>query len=138
LFVARFIGSPGMNLVAGTFANGAVQLSGGNVYPVPEQWLRPLTTHLTSNSVILGFRPEAAHIHANGRLRSEVYASDLHGAFNMLHLALGSEADDAIVHVRAERGGRIEMGTNLAFDLDAELVRFFDPQTEQAILLEKR
>ena len=30
LFVANFIGSPGMNLVPGKYANGVVHLQGGN------------------------------------------------------------------------------------------------------------
>jgi multiple sugar transport system ATP-binding protein len=136
LFVARFIGSPGMNLITGKLAEGVVYLPGGNQYQVPERWLRPLTQHLSTDSVILGFRPEAAHIHVDGRLHSEVYASDLHGAFNMLHLALDEGADGSVVHVRGERGGRIAIGAHLAFDLDEEMVRFFDPQTEVAIIRE--
>lgn len=136
LFVARFIGSPGMNLLTGTVADGVVHLPGGNQYRLPAQWVRPLARHLSTNTVILGFRPEAAVIHPDGALRSEVYASDLHGAFNMLHLALDERDDGSVVHVRAERGGRIQIGTHLSFDLDAEMVRFFDPQTEQAILPE--
>src|SRR5687767_6521345 len=35
LFVARFIGSPGMNLLAGRYADGVIELPGDNRYPVP-------------------------------------------------------------------------------------------------------
>jgi multiple sugar transport system ATP-binding protein len=136
LFVARFIGSPGMNLLEGNFADGVVHLPGGNQYRLPERWARPLTQQLSSDTVILGFRPEAAHIRPNGPLKSEVYASDLHGAFNMLHLSLNGGAAGSVVHIRGERGGHAEMGEQLAFDLDEELVRFFNPQTEAAILPE--
>lgn len=134
LFVARFIGSPGMNLIEGKFADGQVHLPGGNTYTVPERWLRPLTSQLSTNDIILGFRPEAAHTRSDGRLKSEVYASDLRGAFNMMHLSLA--ADTPVIHVRGERGSRAEIGSHLAFDLDDEMVRFFNPQTEQALLLE--
>jgi multiple sugar transport system ATP-binding protein len=136
LFVARFIGSPGMNLLEGKFADGVVHLPGGNQYRVPERWIRPLSQQLSSDAVILGFRPEAAHIRPEAQLKSEVYASDLHGAFNMLHLSLNGGAAGSVVHIRGERGGHAEMGEHLAFDLDEELVRFFNPQTETAILPE--
>ena len=35
LFVANFIGSPGMNLVPGKYADGVVHLEGGSDYAVP-------------------------------------------------------------------------------------------------------
>ncbi len=135
LFVARFIGSPGMNLVAGKLVDGVVHLPGGNQYVAPQRWLRPLTNQLSDENVILGFRPENAHANEHGALQAEVYASDLHGAFNMLHLALDSDADD-VVHVRAERGVGHVIGDKVTFDLDPDMIRFFNPQTETAVLPE--
>ncbi len=38
LFVANFIGSPGMNLVKGKFVDGVVQLPGDHRLSVPESW----------------------------------------------------------------------------------------------------
>lgn len=136
LFVARFIGSPGMNLIDGTLENGVVHLPGGNQFEVPQRWLRPLTDQLSDNHVIMGFRPEAAQANGDGQFRAEVYASDLHGAFNMLHLALGGEDEGTVVHVRGERGSGHQMGEVVPFKLDPELVRFFNPKTEMAILPE--
>lgn len=133
LFVARFIGSPGMNLVRGTYENGVVHLPGGNQYPVPPRWQRPLTAQLHNNQIILGFRPEAAAASSSGSLKGEVYASDLFGSYNMLHLALD---EDSIVHVRGERGAGHEMGNIVAFDIDPDMVRFFNPQTETAVIPE--
>ena len=62
LFVANFIGSPGMNLIKGNYANGVVHLPGENKFPVPEAWKPPLAQRLTSDEVIIGFRPEAARV----------------------------------------------------------------------------
>lgn len=136
LFVARFIGSPGMNLVTGKYADGVVTLPGDNRYEIPEKWQRPLTNQISGDEVILGFRPEAAAAVGSGDFNAEVYASDLHGAFNMLHLALNGDADESVVHVRVERGMSHKIGTNVAFSLDPEMVRFFDPKTETAVKLE--
>jgi multiple sugar transport system ATP-binding protein len=134
LFVARFIGSPGMNLIAGKFTDGVVHLPGGNTYTVPPRWLRPLANQLSTDNIILGFRPEAAHASNTGQLQAEVYASNLHGAFNMLHLSW--QAGTEVVHVRAERGAGHMIGDQVRFDLNPEMVRFFKPETETAVLPE--
>ena len=135
-FVGYFIGSPGMNLIEGAYKDGIVELPGDNQFDVPDRWRPALKTHLSGDSVVMGFRPEGAHANETGDLSAEVYASDLHGAFNMMHVALEEENVDAMVHIRGERGSRHEIGDNIRFDLDSEMVRFFDPVNEQAILLE--
>jgi multiple sugar transport system ATP-binding protein len=130
LFVARFIGSPGMNLVAGHYAaNGLVQLPGGNQYRVPEAWQPPLCKAL-AGEVTVGFRPEAARLNPEGTLAGEVYASDMHGAYTVLHVNLG---EHEIVHVRGERIHDYPIGTPVRFDIDPDMVRFFHPETEKAI-----
>ncbi len=136
LFVARFIGSPGMNLVKGRYADGMVQLPGGNQLPVPARWQPALANKLSSDEVMLGFRPEAAQITANGALNTQVYASALHGAYAMLHLALDGEKGEAMTHVRAVKNTSYPIGTPLRFDLDPQMVRFFDPKTELALKAE--
>ncbi len=136
LFVARFIGSPGMNLIEGAYSDGTVHLPGDNKYNVPDRWRPALETQLTSDQVTMGFRPEGAQVSESGGLDAEVYASDLHGAFNMMHVALEKENVDAVVHIRGERGSGHEIGDRLRFKLDSEMVRFFDPASEQAISVE--
>ena len=134
LFVARFIGSPGMNLIAGRYDGGAIGLPGQNRYTAPAAWRAALDRDHAGKDVILGFRPEAVRVAAAGALTARVYADDLHGAYTMLHLALGGdEADETIVHARAGRETNYPIDTPLRFDLDEEQVRFFDPATEKAI-----
>lgn len=137
LFVARFIGSPGMNLLPGTYKDGRVHLPGGNKFTVPDRWQATLATQLSSDQIVLGFRPEAAYAGGTGDLGAEVYASDLHGAFNMLHLALEADNVEAVVHIRGDRSYSHIIGDDMRFGLEAERVRFFDPHTEQAIVLEE-
>ena len=134
LFVARFIGSPGMNLLPGTYADGALALAGGGRLPVPAPWRAAIERAAPAGGrVVLGFRPEAALLRPIGPLAAEVYADDLHGAYTMLHLALAGA--DTIVHARAARELSYPIGTPVRFDLDPELVRFFDEATERAIEL---
>jgi multiple sugar transport system ATP-binding protein len=131
LFVARFIGSPGMNLIHGTYRSGAVELPGGSRYPVPDPWRPGLENGLPSDGhVILGFRPEAVRLSENGAIRSTVYADDLHGGYTMLHLELG---DDTVIHARTGRDLDHPIGKPVQFDLDPVMARFFHPETELAI-----
>jgi multiple sugar transport system ATP-binding protein len=131
LFVARFIGSPGMNLLQGRYDGGVVELPGGNRYTVTGEWRGALDRELSGREVVVGFRPEAARVGPAGALAARVYASDLHGAYTMLHLAFGD--DGGVVHARAGRATDYPIDTPVRFDLDPEQVRFFDPQSEMAI-----
>jgi multiple sugar transport system ATP-binding protein len=133
LFVARFIGSPGMNLLAGRYGRGAVHLPEGVTYQVPGEWVPALDRALGGEGdVILGFRPEAATVNSAG-LPASVYATDLLGGYTMLHLELG---DHEIVHARASRETHYPIGTPVRFALDPAMVRFFDTKTERAIVRE--
>ena len=134
LFVARFIGSPGMNLVAARYDDGVVYLDGDNKFEVNDGWRGTLGSSLNGDgSVIIGFRPEAASVHTDGKLQGTTYASDMHGAYRMLHIQL---ANREIVHVRSDRQMGYGIGENLRFDLDPAQVRFFHPETELALLKE--
>jgi multiple sugar transport system ATP-binding protein len=133
LFVARFIGSPGMNLVRGDYAEGTVQLPGENRLAVLDEWRPVLDEQVEGKPVILGFRPEAAIPAADGAWQGQVYADDLHGAFAMIHLALDGPAAEHMVHVRAARDTHPTIGETLRFNLDPTMIRFFDAESEQAL-----
>jgi hypothetical protein len=55
----------------------------------------------------------------------------LYGAYTMLHVMLAG--GEEIVHIRGDRLVRHPIGTAVHFDLDPEMVRFFNPKTEMAI-----
>jgi multiple sugar transport system ATP-binding protein len=127
LFVARFIGSPGMNLLSSQYADGVAALPGDNRYTVPAEW----RAALPAGELIVGFRPEAVAVSPSGAISGRIYAADLHGAYTMLHVAIGGE--DLIVHARAPREMNYAIDTPVRFDLDPTMIRFFDPKTEAAI-----
>lgn len=132
LFVARFIGSPGMNLLAGEYSDGALTLPGGNRYAVPAHWQRAFADRLNGErELVVGFRPEAASLSGTGQLVGEVYATELYGAYTMLHVRLAEDAP--VIHLRSDRLDRYPIGTAVRFDLVPEMVRVFDPQTERAL-----
>ena len=133
LFVARFIGSPGMNLVPGKLSEGMLYLPGSNQIGLSPEWKATLDRNVGGEGdAILGFRPEAGQISDSGVLAAQVYATELYGAYTMLHLSIG----DVVIHIRAERGIDYPLGATVRFDLDPEMMRFFDPQTQAAITRE--
>jgi multiple sugar transport system ATP-binding protein len=131
LFVARFIGSPGMNLIDGRYRTGNVILPGGSVINVPDRWRGALERGLGADGkVIVGFRPEAVRVASDSEIAAAVYADDLHGGYSMLHLEL---SDGVIVHGRVGRDARYTIGERVTFGIAPEMIRFFNPRSEAAI-----
>ncbi len=134
LFVAQFIGSPGMNLVTGQYANGVFHIPNCGPYPVPVDWVPALNEAVNGEGeVVLGFRPEAVSVAEAGALPATVYATDLHGGYTMLHLDL---CDNQLVHARTTREAQYKIHAPVRFDLNPGMVRFFHPKTEKAIVRE--
>ena len=127
VFVARFIGSPGMNLLGGAVVEGVAQLPGGNRYPLPQRVVQASK----NNKVIVGFRPEAIAIKPTGALTGNILSVDLHGSYTMLIITLDSA--DQVIHARVSRDGDYRVGEAVRFDLQESMVRFFDPDTERAL-----
>ena len=63
-------------------------------------------------------------------MAGKVYASELQGAYSVLHVNVNA---DAIVHIRTDRQVDYPIGTTVKFDIDQKMVRFFNPDTKAAI-----
>jgi ABC-type sugar transport system ATPase subunit len=131
LFVARFIGSPGMNLVKCSRTEAGVRMGDCDPYPLPPGWAAPIGRALANrDELVVGFRPEAARVSPTGRLAGEVYATDMHGGYTVLHAKI---CEGEIVHIRSDRQANFPMGATVRFDLEPDMVRFFDPASELAL-----
>jgi multiple sugar transport system ATP-binding protein len=131
LFVANFIGSPGMNLVKGKFVDGAVQLPGNHRLRVPDGWESALKKQLGNDgAIVVGFRPEAGEMVVDGDVIGEVYAVDMNGSDSLLHLAL---VDKTIIRIRVDRSVKAPIGTVANIRIDPKYLRFFDAETEAAL-----
>jgi multiple sugar transport system ATP-binding protein len=90
-FVASFIGSPAMNLVDGSIANGVFEAPGMRVPGLPTDLSGPVT---------LGFRAEDATIAAaDGQIAAPVYSIELLGEASMIAYRIG----DSLVSVKAPK-----------------------------------
>jgi multiple sugar transport system ATP-binding protein len=134
LFVANFIGSPGMNLVKCHYRAGKLTLPGGSIYEPEAKWQKAIDHQLGDDQdVILGFRPEAAQIVTETKISADVFLVEMNGSNMLLDLHLD---DDHIVRVRTSRGINYGIGTKINFNLDPQMVRFFNPTTEAALGME--
>ncbi len=113
-FVAGFIGSPAMNLVEGTLANGSFTAEGLRVDGLP-------TAH--SGNVTLGFRAEdASLITSGGQIAAPVYSIELLGEASMISYRIGG----ALVSIKAAKDYRANIGDVVQATVPASICHLFD------------
>jgi len=133
VFVARFIGSPGMNILKGRPAESdgglVIDLGPLGVTPaLPAELAAALRRH--DGDVLYGFRPEQASLVREGRgLSMAVTFVERIGARTILHLGEGEGA----VKVVTDNDARVTVGETLIVIPDMGSVRIFDAATGRAI-----
>jgi len=120
LFVAHFIGSPGMNFVEGEVRKGRFVAAGLEL---------PLSREIRPGRTTLGVRPEFIRMDAVGVLPAEVVMDEYMGSCRNVHL----EAACGRLVMRGKAEHRQRLGEKLALSLDPEHVRFFDPGTGKSL-----
>ena len=134
LFVAGFIGSPGMNFIEGKLAQEDGQLAfrwGDAQLPMTNKQSRQLETNYSNQSVILGVRPETIDVSLNGQsgLDGVVYVEEPMGSDVFIVVDVG----DSQVLVRTDADFRTEIGTKLKLHFNPDKLHFFNPQSGEAI-----
>ena len=120
LFVANFIGSPGMNFVKGEVRDGRF-LAEGLEFGLPRK-VRP-------GGAVLGVRPEFVREDAGGVLGAEVIMDEYMGGCRNIYLKAGC---GRLVMRTGSEDSKI-LGEKLLLSFDSEHVRFFDPQTGKGL-----
>ena len=126
LFVARFVGSPGMNLIAGSLRRGAAGLEFQ-----PEGARAPLALERAPGvgSMVLGLRPEFLRFDPGGPIAGRVVSGEFLGDARVYHVE--SEIGRLVVRARADL--RFAPGSPVRLALDGSRLRWFDPRTEEAV-----
>jgi multiple sugar transport system ATP-binding protein len=124
LFVAGFIGSPQMNLLAATVSGGLVRLGGYDV-PVAAKTLATLPENVT-----VGVRPEAFHVVADGGIPVEVVVVEHLGSDSYVHgtVALGGAEAGRLV-VRVSPRSTVARGDHLQVTVEPGDIHLFDTAT---------
>jgi multiple sugar transport system ATP-binding protein len=127
VFVARFLGSPPMNIVAVNVAhreNGHTAAIGGAA-------VRLLDASQCNGSALLGFRPEDIVLtDSDGAPRAQVTAVELLGAETILSATLEGGAS---VAVRAPRDLIARPGDVIGLSIAPNALHLFDPETGAAL-----
>ncbi|NND90055.1 MAG: sn-glycerol-3-phosphate ABC transporter ATP-binding protein UgpC [Granulosicoccus sp.] len=122
-FVASFIGSPAMNLVPGTLAEGVFQGESIRVEGLPAG---------VSGNVTLGFRAEDAEIVAdNGQITAPMYSIELLGEASMITWRLGS----ALVSIKTNKEYRAAIGDLVHGRIPADVCHLFDTASGERVVL---
>ncbi|MEO5767212.1 MAG: ABC transporter ATP-binding protein [Polyangia bacterium] len=152
-FVAKFVGSPGMNFITGHIAErdqGPVFVTEQGQVPLPlaSGGAAPAPTTLHSGQATLGIRCEHVHLDPTGPITGTVVAEEYLGNASNVHLdtALGrlimraeaawsSDAASLSEHARGDNGDRPprRTGTQIRLRFDASQVSIFDGATEQRL-----
>jgi multiple sugar transport system ATP-binding protein len=128
LFVAQFIGAPGMNLVEGTVMGTAeapkLKTAGGSELPLPAR-----NGLAAGRRVIMGIRPEHIAIGKSGPIKTAVSVVEPTGP--EIHLFCNFEGKDICAATR----DRVDFQPEQALALTPDLTRahVFDPETGMAI-----
>ncbi|WP_425090913.1 ABC transporter ATP-binding protein [Tropicimonas sp. S265A] len=115
--VARFIGSPAINILAGdVHADGRLDLWGETLGVLPKQVAQPVS---------FGLRPEHGFLSESGRFRGIVKHRENLGADIFLHI--GVHGQDKVIVLRSEpaRAQDMGIGANIQFDFDRTQMLIF-------------
>ena len=125
VFTARFIGSPSMNMVEGTLANGSLSIDGVSV--------SGLTLPAHDGKVLVGLRPHDLKVGESSSAglsgAGVVEAVEPLGSETLVHLMLGKAL------VTATAPGRVvpAIGSNVAVHAEAGALYLFDAASEKAL-----
>jgi len=124
LFVARFIGSPAMNLFDGrlTMRDGRPVFEADNL----EVTLASSCVNLGERDVVVGFRPEHVTLEpiaGTGMLKAEVVVIEPTGTETLLHLMAGTRTVLATFRDRLD----LAVGSVVTLGLDPNRIHLFDP-----------
>jgi len=132
-FTARFVGSPGMNLLRGRLRReGGAQVveAGGLRLPLAREVLerQPDIRDAPDGDVIVGLRPEALSADGPGpSLVAPVTAVERLGHEVLVHLEVEGSVDGAPVVARLPPGAEARVGEEMAVRVDPAALRLFGP-----------
>ncbi len=127
-FVAQFLGSPGMNIVAG-------QISGDGTVLIGDDELRATDAPTGVTDVLVGIRPEGVQLASGSApfercLHARVTGVEERGSDRMAHVAFGSPDSGAVdFAVRLSSDRPVMAGDRVELDVDLAAIRFFDFNT---------
>ncbi len=134
-FVARFLGSPQMNVLRGTLVANRGRLTveaGGLSVPVDES--RFGRTLAEGREVLLGVRPHDIDIGDGGAGSLHVEVVEALGFEAIAHGWLRSSGPQVAVRLDSDRAKNIKGGAVVPLQVDPKKIHLFDAKTEQSLI----
>lgn len=140
MFVAGFIGTPPMNFIHGRVSKEGIFTAGKHTIELPKDKFEIVKYHkMIEKEIVLGIRPEDIHddqvvkkAYPNATLDLVVDVAELLGAETNIYTLVHESNICASVDARTN----IHIGDNLQLTLDMNKVHFFDPETQQSLLID--
>jgi len=134
LFVANFIGSPGMNLINCFYQSGKLVGENGSFsFSIDEETKTRIPSNLQGKRLVLGVRPED-FVFTSDRdpegIGCEVYIVEPLGTENIISLKIG----ESIVKVKTLPAFLPQVGEKLQVKIKKGKLRLFNRETEENIL----
>jgi multiple sugar transport system ATP-binding protein len=140
MFVAGFIGTPPMNFIHGRVSKEGIFTSGKHTLELPQDKFEIVKYHkMIEKDIVLGIRPEDIHddlvvkkAYPNATLDLVVDVAELLGAETNIYTLVHESNICASVDARTN----IHIGDKIQLTLDMNKVHFFDPETQQRLLID--
>jgi multiple sugar transport system ATP-binding protein len=118
LFVANFVGSPGMNFIKGRIAGETFECERGSAtIPIPPGH--------RAGPATLGVRCEYVRANGDGTIAGKVRVDEYLGSYRSIHI----DAPFGPIIAREDAGPRRAVGEAVQLSFDAQHLNFFDPET---------
>jgi multiple sugar transport system ATP-binding protein len=140
MFVAGFIGTPPMNFIYGRVSKEGIFTAGKHTVEIPQDKFEIVKFHkMIEKDIVLGIRPEDIHddkvvmkAYPNAVLDLVVDVAELLGAETNIYTLVHESNICASVDARTN----IHIGDKIQLTLDMNKVHFFDPETQQSLLID--
>ena len=123
-FVAKFVGSPAMNIVTASIAENSILISGSTIqFPKCP----------AIDKVSFGFRPEDAKIVSpdKGQFKAKVFSSEMTGSETIVTCSI----DEEIIVVRMDKDFVVQIDQMVGIEFNIEKVYLFDYENGQRLRL---
>jgi ABC-type sugar transport system ATPase subunit len=132
MFVARFIGSPPMNLISGrlAMAEGEYQVEADGVrLPLSSEW-KPVLDRYARQEVVAGIRPDRMTVTNNGAGAIRAIVADVEPLIGETSVVFRLAGGDSLVGMFAEDMEGLSPGLPVQIAVQSDGIELFDPETE--------
>ncbi len=128
LFVAKFLGTPAINVFEGRVENGYVYIGNDKLFDTP----------LNDQEIYIGIRPEAFVLDENGPFICNLHTIEIMGRDTSVVLSHDGCISDRMRAMLSDRSTLNENDKVLHFSLKKDKVHLFDKESEKRIVYENK